>query len=136
MTSVGAIQNSLLSAGAAEEGQVDKKAKLEKAARDFEGFVMGYIFANAAQSVRDESEENHFGSDMYQSMLIQNLSEQGSKSPQGFGLAKYLVHQIELREGAVSTTAAAAENEGIKSNVISDGSGGSEKNTEGIEKNL
>lgn len=142
---IGALQNKMMTPEVSGAPAGDKNAQLEKASRDFEAFVMGYIFdsasaSNAEAEGGEEGDEslNSNGSDTYQSMLIQNLSQEGAKSPNGFGLARYLMHQIQARGGPVPTNGAGAgekagKNSEVpaketpiqKSLIVSKGSGGS-----------
>ncbi len=80
-------------------------SKIEKVARDFESYFVGYIFEMASRSIPKEgflggsSQEQ-----MYQSMFVQQLSSEGAKSPQGFGLAQQLIRQLEGRNQMAQMT--------------------------------
>jgi len=87
-------------------------AKMQKAARDFEAYFVGYIFDTAQASIpkTDLSGEEGEGSssnsqDVFQSMFIQEIAKKGAVSGRGFGIAESMLRQVKGRQSTTDTQA-------------------------------
>ena len=76
-------------------GKGVEKKELEKAAQDFEAYFVGQIFEHAYRAI---PKSDFFGGGeevaLYQSMLIERLTQEGAHSGRGFGLGKQIIDQV------------------------------------------
>lgn len=93
-----AIQNR--SAEMQSKDPADQLKNMRKAAEQFESFFMSQIMEQAYKSI-DKSEFSSGGSgeDMFQSMFMQEVSQQGASAGKGFGLADMIMDSMKKRYG-------------------------------------
>ena len=87
--------------------QSGEKAKIDKAARDFESILLGQWLQKAEQSfckiLGDEEGSDDGGGEQMQGLSIQQLSQFLAKSG-GIGIAKMITRQLERTEATRQST--------------------------------
>lgn len=105
------MQNALDNAGNIDD--------LDKAAKNFEAFFVGYVMEMAYKSIpKSDFLGSRSQEDMFQSMFIQESAKVASEKGDGFGLAKMLVNSAKHKFSAPPSTPSSINSTSLASNPV------------------